>query len=362
MSQRESLPKKLTSLGFMVAYLVPALPILSIWLGHTTQRFNAFAIFPLFIFFVVAHVIEFVFPYKTQASISKGSDTTIGKFYYRGLLWLCLPIQLLTLYLAVNYWCSDILNIWGKLAYLMSVGICNGTFSITVAHELIHHQHRLDRLLGGSLLSTVGFGSFKIVHLRVHHRYVCTPHDFATAQRGQSIYDFWWKNIQGNVIEALRCDRADRAIKGRYFWHSELLAWSLLSLVWLGLSLSIGGWQGGIFWSFQALIGILQLDLINYLQHYGLTRKQDIHGRYEPVQAHHAWSFGLFLHDWGLINLFKHGDHHANPQRHYQSLRRHRNVPEYPYNTAILYALSLVPPLFRRAIHPHLDRFEQARR
>ncbi len=233
----------------------------------------------------------------------------------------------------------------------------NAADILQVFAELVVREP-LDRALGGFLLSTVGFGSFKIVHLRIHHRYVGTPLDFATAQRGQSIYAFWWKNLISNVSEAIRCEREELARRGQAFWHSELLLWYLLSLLWLAIDMVLGGWKGGVFWGIQALIAILTLDWTNYLQHYGLTRKQDARGRYEPVQVHHAWSSGIFLRDLALFNLMRHGDHHANPQRHYQSLRHDDNVPEYPYNYSIMYLLALVPPLFQRIVHPYLDRFE----
>ncbi len=260
--------------------------------------------------------------------------------------------------MALNYWVSDLFNIWGSLAYLLSVGIYSGTLAITISHELIHHQQPLDRALGGVLLSTVGYGSFKVHHIPIHHRYVGTPLDFATAQRGQSIYAFWWKNLTSNVVVTIRCEREKLAKRGQAFWHSELLLWYLLSLLWLTIAILLGGWKGSVFWLLQALIAILTLDWTNYLQHYGLTRKQDAKGRYEPVQVHHAWSSGIFLRDLALFNLMRHGDHHANPQRHYQSLRHDDTVPEYPDNYSIMYLLALVPPLFQRIVHPYLDRFE----
>lgn len=347
----------LTSLGYMLAYGVPAVPIASAWLGKIAQHPNAFAFLPLVIAYAIVPILEGIFPYGIEPIPDKFFKSESRSFYYRFLLWLTLPIQLGMLYLALYYWNLHLFNIWGSLAYILSVGIYSGMFAITAAHELIHHQQRSDRVLGGILLSTVGFGSFKIVHLRIHHRYVCTPFDFATARRGQSIYSFWWKNLTGNIVESIRCEREELAKTDRGFWHSELLIWSVLSLLWFGIAILLGGWQGGLFWLAQASIAILKLDWTNYLQHYGLTRKLGSDGRYEPIQIHHAWSVGLFVHDLALFNLLRHGDHHANPQRHYQALRHYSNVPEYPYNYSIMYLLSLVPPLFERIVHPHIDGF-----
>jgi alkane 1-monooxygenase len=358
MTQRQPWWVYVTSFSFVLAYGVPVVPLVSVYLGKMAQHPNLFAFLPLVIAYGSVPILEGIFPYGIQPIPDSVSSAKAEALYYRFLLWLSLPIQLGMLYLALYYWNLNLFNFWGSLAYLLSVGIYSGMFAITVAHELIHYQQRSDRILGGILLSTVAFGAFKVVHLRIHHRYVGTPFDFATAQRGQSIYDFWWKSLTSTVSEAIRCEYEELTKTGQAFWHSELLLWYLFSLLWFGIAILLGGWKGGLFWAIQALLAILKLDWTNYLQHYGLTRKQNADGRYEPVQVHHAWSVGLFIHDLALFNLLRHGDHHANPQRHYQTLRHYENVPEYPYNYSIMYLLSLVPPLFERIVHPHIDGFE----
>ncbi len=358
MTQLQPWQVYLTSLGFTLAYGVPGMPVMSAWLGEISQHPNIFAAFPLVFAYGFVPILEGLFPYGIQPIPDKFVSEKRGSLYYRLLLWLSLPIQLGMLYITLHYWNLKLFNTWGSLAYILSVGIYSGMFAITVAHELIHHQQSGDRLLGGILLSTVGFGSFKIVHLRIHHRYIGTPLDFATAQRGQSIYSFWWINLISNISEAIRCEKEELAKTGRAFWQSELLGWYFLSLLWLTIAILLGGWRGGLFWVLQAIVAILKLDWTNYLQHYGLTRRQDVNGKYEAVQVHHAWSVGLFIHDLAIFNLLRHGDHHINPQKHYQSLKHYDNTPEYPYNYSIMYLLSLVPPLFQQIVHEHLDRFD----
>jgi alkane 1-monooxygenase len=358
MTQRQSWQGYLTSFGFILAYCVPTLPIFSVWLGKITHHPNIFAAFPLLIAYGIIPILEAIFPYGIQSIPDHLSRSKGWSLYYRLLLWLSLPVQFSTLYLALSYWNLNLFNIWGSLAYLLSVGIFSGMFAITVAHELIHRQQNCDRWLGGILLSSVGFGAFKVVHLRIHHRYVCTPLDFATAQRGQHIYAFWWKNLISNVWEAIHCEQEELVKTGRAFWRSELLVWSTLSLVWFGIAILLGGFRGGLFWAIQALIAILKLDWTNYLQHYGLTRKQDSDGKYEPIQVYHAWSVGLFIHDLALFNLLRHANHHVNPQLNYPFLKHYDSVPQYPYNYSIMYLLSLIPPLFRYVVHPKIDSFE----
>lgn len=156
---------------------------------------------------------------------------------------------------------------------------------------------------------------------------------------------------------AIRCDRIEREKRGHAFWQSELLLWTAFSGLWLSIAIGLGQWQGGLFWSLQALIGILKLDWTNYLQHYGLTRKQKSNGSYEPVNTTHAWSLEFFLMDFALINLMRHADHHAHPQQLYPTLKNDKATPQYPYNYAVMYFLALVPSLFRQVVHPRLDQY-----
>jgi hypothetical protein len=102
----------------------------------------------------------------------------------------------------------------------------------------------------------------------------------------------------------------------------------------------------------------MKFDCINFLQHYGLCRKLDDEGKFEPVQEHHAWTQHVALDDLILLNLPRHGEHHMHPQRRYDLLRSNTGAPEYPYNYAVMTLVLLIPPLFRRVVHPLLDRIE----
>lgn len=353
-TQRSPRQVLITGLGFTLAYMVPAIPIVSIGIGQALGHANVFATLPLVIAYVLVPIVEGLWPYGIQPLPFENWNVPGWQFYYRTLLWLSFPIHFGMLYLTLHYWSLDLLNVWGSLAYVLSTGILTGTFAITVGHELIHHPQPIDRILGGVFLSTVCFGTFKVVHIRIHHRHVCTPTDFATAQKGQSIYSFWWINIVRNLAEALRCEREDLVRKEQHIWQSELFYWTLLSILWFTIAFSLFGWRGVLFFGLQSLVAILKLDWTNYLQHYGLTRK-DNSGHYEPVQYHHAWSIGFFIHDLAVFNLHRHGDHHVNPQRPYPCLEHDGRMREYPYNYPAMYLLSLLPGMFQRVVHPYLD-------
>jgi alkane 1-monooxygenase len=346
------------SVGFLLAFGIPGIPILTAWWGvasNDANIANIVAFLPLAIAYIVVPVVETIFPYAIVPVPPNLSSRAGWQTYYRVLPLLSILAQITMLYAAINYWNSGILNLWGGTAYLLSTGIFSGMCAINIGHELIHRPQKFDRAIGGLLLSTVGFGTFKIVHLKIHHRYVGTPLDFATAKRGQSIYNFWWQSFKGNVCESLSCERDRLTKSGQSFWHNELLLWYGITLFWLCLAISLGGWSGGIFFILHCLIAIMKLEWTNYLQHYGMTRNLDESGEYEPVKAHHAWSSGLFIHDLALLNLLRHSDHHLYPHRPYHALRYDDRTPHYPYNYSIMYFLSLVPPLFQKVVHPYLE-------
>ena len=249
----------------------------------------------------------------------------------------------------------------GRAVLLLTTGVFSAIYAITIAHELMHRRQELDRAIGGLLLSTVSFGTFKVVHLQVHHAYVGTPLDFATARRGQSIYSFWLQSAAGNFLEAIRCEQMRISRTGKWPWSSELVAWTGFTLLWLTIAVVGWGWMGGLFFVLQSVLAIMYLDCISYLLHYGLTRAIGADGRPEPIQAHHSWSQGLFPDDLLLFNLPRHAAHHVQPLRPFQLLADCEASPHYPLNYGIMTLVVLVPPLFRRIVHPCLDRFEASR-
>ncbi len=244
----------------------------------------------------------------------------------------------------------------GRLGWVLSVGLFSALFAIPVAHELIHRPGIVEPTLGGVLLSTACLGSFKIVHVRLHHRYVGTDHDFASARRGESLYMFSLRALAGNPREALRLERTRLARLNRSLWHSELVVWYGLSVAWLVLATMFFGWASGVFFLLQSLVASFVLDWTNYLQHYGSRRRADARGRYEPVRPHHAWAIDCRISNFALFNLLRHGDHHARPLEPYHGLS-HTGVPSYPYPFGFMMLLALATPLFRRVVHPLLDRY-----
>ena len=80
----------------------------------------------------------------------------------------------------------------------------------------------------------------------------------------------------------------------------------------------------------QAIIGFSLLEVVNYLEHYGLLRQKREDGRYERTRPEHSWNSNNVASNVLLYHLQRHSDHHANPMRRYQALRHFDEAPELP--------------------------------
>jgi alkane 1-monooxygenase len=98
----------------------------------------------------------------------------------------------------------------------------------------------------------------------------------------------------------------------------------------------------------QAILGMTLLEVVNYLEHYGLLRRTEANGRFERVQARHSWNSNSIASNVFLYHLQRHSDHHANPTRRYQALRDTAGAPELPVGYAGMILLAYCTPLWRR--------------
>jgi alkane 1-monooxygenase len=344
----------ISGFGYLLSFAVPGIVVFSAVLGHVPGLTSITAFLPLAVAFLIVPTLSFLVDTEAERQPSRPASRA-GQWLLRALPVAAVPAQFTAVSIAVAHWNDPGLGLIGSVGWLLSTGLFSALFAVPVAHELIHRRGLFDQALGGILLSTACLGAFKIVHVRLHHRYVGTDRDFASARRGDSLYVFWLRALVGNPREALRLERLSLSRANHSIWRSELVVWYGLSVLWLVLAMALWGWACGGFFLLQSLIATFVLDWTNYIQHYGLRRSADASGRYEPVRPHHAWTIDCRISNLALFNLLRHGDHHARPLEPYHSLT-HTPVPCYPYPFGTMMLLALVTPLFRRTVHPLLDR------
>ncbi|MEP5088134.1 MAG: fatty acid desaturase, partial [Paracoccaceae bacterium] len=111
----------------------------------------------------------------------------------------------------------------------------------------------------------------------------------------------------------------------------------------------------------QAGVAIWQLELVNYIEHYGLTRKCLSVGKYEHVKPHHSWNAPYKASNWLLINLQRHSDHHYKPDRRFPLLQNYTKAeaPQLPYGYPMMTMAAMVPPVWRNMMNPRVRRWRE---
>ncbi len=288
------------------------------------------------------------------------TDTPEGElFWYRFITLIWFPIQAVTLYGMIWYVTrADHLDLWEKIVLFFGVGVISGSIGITYAHELMHQKNRVERWLGDLLLATVLYSHFRTEHLLVHHRYVGTPRDAVTARYNEGFHRAFFRVLKDGPGSAWRAETQMLARAGRSALHPSNPFWryAILQLAALALAFAIGGLAGLALFVWQAFVAIWQLELVNYVEHYGLTRRHLGDGRYEHVQPRHSWNSDHKVTNWMLINLQRHSDHHWKPDRRFPLLQTYsaEEAPQLPFGYPAMTALAMVPPLWRRRMNPRV--------
>ena len=282
-------------------------------------------------------------------------------WYYRGLLLAWVPIHFGLLAYAVWRFGDGFDSPFAAMGFVLSTGVVTGAVGITVAHELGHKMTRWEPKLSRLLLMSVAYMHFHIEHNKGHHAHVATPADPASAREGQSLYAFIPQTVIGSLANAwhIEKERLARAGKPVTPWRNHvLLGFAGTALMAFGAFL-IAGWPGGLLFVLQALIAIFLLEVVNYIEHYGLLRKPREGGGFDRVDVIHSWNASERLSNWFLFNLQRHSHHHVAHHRRYQVLQHHDRSPQLPTGYAGMVLLALVPPLWHRVMDPRLEAWRK---
>lgn len=238
------------------------------------------------------------------------------------------------------------------IGQISAMGMLHGIFGINMAHELGHRKRRLDRWLAQFLLWTSQYAHFFIEHNRGHHKRVATPQDPATARQGENVYSFWIRTVRDSYLSAwnLENDRLRRHSSSVLSWQNDMVKYSIFQLALLVMIGLIFGWFTLLCYISAAFFGILLLETINYIEHYGLVRKKISESAYERVQHKHSWNSDHILGRFLLFELTRHSHHHENSTIKYPRLQSKRESPQLPTGYPGMMLLSFLPPLFFKVI------------
>jgi alkane 1-monooxygenase len=328
---------------FLLSYILPISFIVSIYFGRW------FLILPIVIMFVIHPIIDQII--SSKISLNKVSH--INNFAFSWLLYSHLIIQLaLTLYF-LHLGSNSKLPMLALTLITLSFGLLQGATNFTIAHELIHRRSKIDRTIGLTLLSLVTYMHYRVEHVFGHHKNVATHFDPASAQKDENIYHFLIKTITFSFISSwhIENNRVDSAHHKHRIIHYLIIQ----TIILLSIAFFFGTTSLLMFLT-QSLIAISLLETINYIEHYGLERKELTQGRFEAVQPKHSWDSDFKLTNWFLFNLGFHSDHHQNPLKHYENLKVLGESPKMPAGYSTMIILTFFPPLWKRVMNKKIPK------
>ncbi len=344
---------KFSDLRYLAAYLVPIACFGGLyfqgWLAPGT----------LYLGFVLVPLIELFVPASptTEKEDDLQKKSRIPFFDY--LLYLNVP----ALYFLLGYFIWQLGHReWTTFELVFSVinvGILLGVCGINVAHELGHRQNMFDRWMARLLLVPVLYSHFTIEHNYGHHLKVATPEDLATARKNETIYLFFLRSIVMGYLNAWKIGFKHLAAAGKPKWQHEMIWSHLAQLLLLSIVVYAAGWNALLPFLLTAFVGILSLELVNYVEHYGLLRKQLPSGRYEPMSEQHSWNSNHELGRIMLFELVRHADHHYQTTRKYQALRHLDRSPQLPFGYPMSIMIALIPPLWFWLMNPRVDEIRR---
>jgi len=346
--------------AYLLVVVPPLLLPLSQWLWQNIGYANLLAFFPLLFVYGIVPILDHIIG---QDPVNPDETREVPKLseerFYRLLTLLCLPMQLAVLFYAGHVFVSAELNWAGQLGWLLSLGTVGAIVAINVGHELIHKDPRLEQWAGGLLLACVSYGGFKVEHVRGHHVHVSTPADASSSRYGQSLYQFLPHAYLHNFLNAWKLEAKRLRHKGHspFSWRNELIWWYGFSLLLAAVCGALWGWMGVFFFAAQSFFAFSLLEVINYVEHYGLHRRKLDNGRYERPDIEHSWNSNYLLTNLFLFQLQRHSDHHAYPKRRYQVLRHHDVSPQLPSGYATMVVLALIPPLWFKVMNPRVEGY-----
>mgnify|MGYP000861698134 CR=1 FL=1 len=364
MQQAWKVIKKYT---YLIVFIVPAALMIGAHFG------GALAFLTPFVAFGLLPLLDLIIG-EDQSNYSEAEEKQMdGELYYRLITFLFVPAYYLALGYALYRAVTADWSLFDYIGNVWSAGILGG-INITVAHELGHKQNRFEKFLAKTLLHGVFYGHFMNEHNKGHHAMVSTPEDPATSRFGESFYAFYPRTVIGTFHKAceLEAQRLERMQKSPWNWRNEMyrnVTYPLLMTlaIYFGanvlfseptalLGLSAGATAAGFF-VVHAVMGFSLLEVVNYLEHYGLERRKLDNGRYERVAPVHSWNSNHLVTNCFLYHLQRHSDHHTWPARRYQTLRNFSDSPQLPTGYAGMVLLAAIPPLWFAVMNPRVERF-----
>lgn len=337
-------------LKYLAIFILP----LTVWVSFSSVGILCYL--PHFVFFGLLPLLELIIPHNT--STNDQSETILAKkdMFYDTLLFFLLPVQWGFVFYFLFH-ISSVNDFSDLIGQITSLGFMCGIIGINVGHELGHRSNRFEQFIGELLLLSSLENHFLPYHNSGHHANVCTFSDPATARKNEPIYWFIFRSHFGSYVQAWQFELKRMLIikKNKLSLRNKMIQYSLVQLI---LVLSIFWFFGGLvlfYFLLASITGIILLELVNYIEHYGLLRHQRENGTFETFKNCHAWNSNHIGGRVILFELSRHSDHHMKPDKPYHVLECKTESPLMPTGYPGMVLLALIPPLFFWIMNPKVE-------
>ena len=317
---------------------------------------------PLIYAFAVIPLIELLL--KPDASNLSAAEEELARKnpYYDVLLYAVVVLQYLALYMFLRGLTYDHLSTADIAGRISVMGLLCGVFGINVGHELGHRVNRFEQTLAQALLLTSLYMHFFIEHNKGHHKRVATPEDPSSARFGEAVYPFYFRTIFFSYLSAWDIANKDTRKGGHaaFSLFNPMIIFQLIQAALIAGTVLYFGWLTAVYFLCAATIGILLLETVNYIEHYGLQRKAGKSGQYERAMPQHSWNSDHIIGRLMLFELSRHSDHHYLASRKYQVLRHFDDSPQMPTGYPGMMLLSMFPPAWFYVMNRKIRKMQSA--
>jgi alkane 1-monooxygenase len=341
-----------------IKYLLP----LILYIG-AIRSFHTHGIvvwFPLFLAWIFIPLVElFIKPDPGNMEAAEEELAKADKIYDL-ILYLIVPLQFIALYFFLKNITDNSLAWYDITGRVMVMGLMCGVFGINVGHELGHRVNIFEQTLAKMLLLTSLYMHFFIEHNKGHHKRVATPEDPSSARYGEWVFTFYFRTIILSYLSAWQIAGNDVRKKNKAVisLYNEMIQFHLIQIAFVAMIFIVFGWQAMVYFFIAAGIGILLLETVNYIEHYGLQRKELGEGKYERAMPVHSWNSDHLIGRLFLFELSRHSDHHYLASRKYQVLRHHDDAPQMPTGYPGMMILALMPPIWFWVMNKKIKEFQ----
>lgn len=338
-------------LRYLMAYSLPV----TVAISFTSSGWLCFL--PLIYGFGLIPVIDQLIGPRSANLSAADHDAGTRNGLYDVIIYMALPVQLFML----GWFFIELqtpLSTADLMGRITAMGMMCGVLGINVAHELGHRTKAFERSIAKVLLATSLYLHFYIEHNKGHHRNVGTSVDGATARRNESLYAFWLRTISASLRSAWQITEKELRRKKQPVWSikNEMLVMLFVQFALCVCIVIVFSWFTLVCFLGAAFMGILLLETVNYIEHYGLYRNKVNEFRFEDVDPEHSWNSDHALGRIVLFELTRHSDHHYEPSKHYQLLDSMKGASQLPAGYPAMMLLSLFPPLWFSVMNSRLPK------